>query len=344
MVGEVLLRAPVAVDEEQARARSPRPPPRARHRRRSVPASCHPRARCTMVAAPGASRATFGRRSSRGRVTAGSVGCPVMSAPVPTDPAPPRATSRRCQGRRGGRSALRLLVSVGVLTLLVLKTPHLERRRSRTATTWRTASLLRRGAAAHPRRHRAVGLALAAGAARVRPARRPRARSPRTPSPASSSATCCRRRSAATSCASAASAPAIDSTETAFASVALERLTGFVALPALVRRRVRAATRRCSTPSTRWSRSLIAGITLAALVGDPRRLAAHPQARGPLRRATRTGRGSSARSTSASTACAATARGARRASGPRSLYQVVGDRGGRSASCARSSCRCRPPR
>ena len=115
----------------------------------------------------------------------------------------------------------------------------------------------------HARRHRAAHRVHARG-----PVRRQRA---------------ARRRSAATSCASAASAPTIDSNETAFASVAIERLTGFVALPALVV--VGFVVRPVAVPRarTRRSRSCIAAITVGALVADPRRGRA-PPARRSLRR------------------------------------------------------------
>ena len=109
-------------------------------------------------------------------------------------------------------------------------------------------------------------------------------RSPRTTSSDSSSATCCRRRSAATSCASPLRRRPIGSSEDAFGSVVLERLTGFVALPLLVfvgfalrpslldrAARVDRAARR------RRSRSRVLGLILVR-----RR---PPAPRGPLRRA-----------------------------------------------------------
>ena len=113
----------------------------------------------------------------------------------------------------------------------------------------------------------------------------------------------------------------VGSSEVSFGSVVLERLTGFVALPLLVFAGF--AIRPSLIDRTH------AWIALLVAVRHARRcsalilfVAGHPAPRGPLRGARELGRGSSARCTSASNACAASRARSSRSSAPRSLFQT----------------------
>ena len=114
----------------------------------------------------------------------------------------------------------------------------------------------------------------------------------------------------------------IGSSEVAFASVALERLSGFVALPLLVLPRLRRSTRRSSRVEHRLGRARSSPAARSPLLArDPAARRAAPSSRAGSR-TTRTGCGSSAPCTSASTGCAADPRDALGILGAALVYQV----------------------
>ena len=179
MIGEVFLRAAVTVHEEQTGTRAPYldveldtvvgPYPH------FPPRSMSP---WSPREAP---RATFAARFDHRRFRRlPSVPVSQPPVPAPTEPAespqpePTLAAILPEVARRSGRwkVALRLVVSVGVLAILVIKTPQ-PRRRGTPPEPHAHRDPAGPRAAPHDRRHRAVGVALAAGAPRVRPARRP---------------------------------------------------------------------------------------------------------------------------------------------------------------------------
>ena len=123
-----------------------------------------------------------------------------------------------------------------------------------------------------------------------------------------------------TCCAITRSAKTIGSSETAFAAVALERLTGFLALPLICFFGFLVDPSLLES-STAWVAILVSGI---ALGGPGRHPACSPRTLGwqAVSSTTTTGRGSSARPTSGSSGCAREPRAALAVLGTAMIYQI----------------------
>ena len=252
-------RAPAAASDRVPCSTTSSPTPSSVTTRMSIPSSCRPdahrvaRPSLPTERLPATSVQPVGYGDGAGRV--GTARAP---APSPAGARHPHGRQRRPARDPGHQDRLR--------------------RRAAQAAPPLHARLLRRRRAHGHDRHRPLGLALAAGAPRVRRARSRCGRSPATTSRASSSATCCRRRSAATSCGSAArprtsararprSRPSRSNGSAASSRSRCICFFGFLVDPSLLE------------SSTAWVAILVSGIALAALAGILL-LAAHPRMAG----------------------------------------------------------------